>query len=315
MPSNRQNVSKFTKLMEELLMARLPLDSALKLLSEMKGVSVEVRTAANEIREMLESGFDFSFALKSCSSVRFSDEYVSFVRSSQEGGSLQSTFEFLLRKEKRQSEVKEKLFLSSVYPFIVMVFAVVGSVLLCLYGDRLAVDFSGNFDSAEFKRNAAAGCMKANLFLIGCVFAFVFLLKKISGENLKLDFYCVLNFMTRNGMDLFTALKHAIPVAEKNNNLKKRLMDGIFELEKGEEVSVVLKSFGKECESYLELAQMTGNVSSAFEQIINSIERKQKRTEKLMGSLLEPGVMCVLAVYLCILILDVLAPVMFTFTF
>lgn len=313
MYASKKNLFTFTKLMSELLNSGLSISSSLKIISSMKGVNVTVKKTALEINSALEKGYDFCEAIKFSSNISFPDYYVSFVKASVEGGRLDKTFSFLLEKEESGQELRKKIFMTSIYPFFVLLFAIAGSLLLYSFGDKLAIDLSGTFDKAAYKKNSGLACFEANAFLFFVICFFIFLLKKFFCENQRLDFFNIISFMTSSGIDLFSALKISLPLAEKNEKLKKQILLSLVELERGMGAAFVLKKFGMEYEAIFEVAESSGSINEAFKQIVCLLKKKKCDREKLLETLLEPCLMCVLAIYLVILILKVLGPVMFSY--
>lgn len=309
--SENKNIVLFTRLMSEFLESGVSISTALKIISQMKGASTEVKKAALEIHSMLEMGYDFSLALKNCSVIQFSYQYVSFVKASQESGQLDKTFDFLLKREREAKEKREKLFMTSIYPLIVLVFAIGGSVLLYFFGDKLVVDISGTFDKSIFRKNAFEGIIQANLFLLTCILGFFLFYKRNNDKNLQMDFFNVVSFMTSSGLDLFNSFKLALPLVDKNEGIKRKVIVSMVEMEKGLPLAKVLERFGSDLSAFVEMAEVSGSMSKAFIQYTNLWERRKKKRDKLFENLLEPVLMAVLALYLIILLMKVLGPVMF----
>lgn len=310
---DRSGVQEFTKHMKELLCSKLSLDSCLSILSKMKGVKKSVALSAGEILQSLECGTTFSMALRKCMALEFPCEYISFVEASEESGSLEQVFAFLLKKEEKRNVQRNRILMACIYPGFVVLIAFVMSILLVVYGSDIVPDFNGNFDSSQFRRDAIRSCVRADLFLCVCISGFAAVVSRMGHMGSRLDFFFVMKYLMESGIDFYSGLRFSIGVLQKNRRMKEMVLWSMSQVELGKSVSCVMEKFGEECVCAMEIAEATGSLTEGFQKIALLYEERNEKNFKLLESLLEPGIMCALAIYVSLLLMKVVTPILFNY--
>ena len=307
-----RTVHEFTKKISDLLNAGLSLQQSLDSVSSMRGCSPAVRKASHSLAKLLEEGNPLSAAFRQCAEIDFPELYVSFISSCEENGKLAQTFSFLLAQEEKKSEHRNKILGVSVYPAFVVFAAFAGSILLLSFSDTLSPGI-GTSDKASLQSGSFTGLVSANSFLVFAVAGLVFALRKIFSANSYLDVYRIIDFSLGSGMNLYDALKSALLCAGKNHGLKNKIICVLHELESGSPASHAFAKLGEKIRPYFETAERTGSLSAAVRELLCAEEKAQGGREKLCSDLIEPAVLCLIAVYIIILLKTVVSPLLFSY--
>jgi len=312
---SRNDILVFTKLISQYLDANIPLKESLKKISEIRNIQKNVSLAAFEIELQMEKGTIFSLALKECCLIHFPKVYIAFISSSEKVGNLRQTFLFLLERENNIYKRKSDLISICVYPIVVVLMAFVGSILLIKFGANLVPNITGTFDELAFKNKAILGCVKANIFLFSFFAIGLYVLKKTFGSNFELDLFRALFFLISGGIDLHYALVTSMSVVENTNSCEKKLVNAISSLENGQSISKAFEYFGKYYSTYFCIAEDCNDLTKTMKNIVQAGEEKEKRISKRIMEYVEPCVMSCVAVYIIILLKNIVMPVMFNYGF
>lgn len=302
---------KFTEAVNTVLQSDVNLGQAVEMVQKMDGLPVKVVQAASQINRSLEQGRLFSNALADCEAIHFTPDYIVFIAASEKGGSVKSTFDFLLKREKEKERRRNSLISICAYPLLVVIAAFAGGLLLALKSNDIVPDLSGSFNRDLYKSQVVWGCIKSNSFLFSSALFLFIWLKNLIDRNVLFDVFSILSFLLRGHLSLDEALRISVLSAEKNDGVKRRIIHGRELLEQGNPVSRVIECIDRNCALYARFAEVSGNLNDAFSQMTLYLEDKKIRREKICMDLIEPIVMFVVAAYIIILLKSIVMPVIF----
>jgi len=303
----------FVKVINSLLDSNIALSKALSIMQKMKSVRKTVRNAAKEIDTYLQQGSLFSVALKKCSSIEFNSIYGAFVSCAENGGSIKKVFDFLYLREYGLRNKKQKLLLSITYPLFVTIIAMVGCIMLMIYGKNIIPNITGNFNFDLYKKNAIKGCITANIFLMVCISIFTYFLRQLFSKEECVDAFKILSFLTASGVDFYNSLKTSLLATKNNKKLKEQIIFALFDLEHGYKASKACERFGEDFLLQIELAEQSGHVDKALNSICENIEKKHEEWSRVFMQMTEPVSMTILAIYLTLLLKTVVMPALFEY--
>ena len=306
-----RNVLRFTQVIHVVLRSGMNLGQAFEMIQKMKGMPQKVVRASCEIKTSLEKGRLFSNALADCDAIRFGPDYVAFVAAAEKGGSLQMTFDFLLKREQEKDKRKNSMLSVCAYPLIVIIVAFLGGLLLAFNSRNIVPDVSGTFEYDLYARQVVLGCIKANMFLFASALFLFMWLRHLINKNIVLDVFSIMSFLIKGQLSLDEALRISVLSAQKNDCLKRRIIRGRDMLLHGKPVPAVIESIDKDCSLFASFAEINGDMKNAFDQMTSYLEDKKTRREKMCMDMVEPLIMCVVAAYIIILLKDIVMPVIF----
>lgn len=287
----------------ELLASGLSVRETFYALSKIEEGDRTVKSTGKEICSSLEDGSSLSDSFAKCRSLRFPAFYCGLISAMEESGSVSEAFSFL--REDAETSVKhgESVMAALVYPLFVILLAFASSLALCRFSSLFVMHESVN---------PLSGIIK------GAVFLFV-----ASALTLSFVFYClsrnecleacrVIHFLLLHGVPLARALKNAILLCRDGSPVQKILAQSLLDLQSGEELSKALKPLHTCASMYMQFSQRTGNIASAFLHLSNLLKSEQKKKETVCLSLLQPLLIVTVAVYIIILLKEIVIPVLFS---
>jgi type IV pilus assembly protein PilC len=140
---SRKDVVVFARQLATLLEARLPLNSALKIL-EQQTTNQKLKNSVREVTEDIDAGLSFSQAMERQGKI-FPSYYVEMIRASEVTGNLNEVAGFLADYTEKEGDLVSKATSALIYPAIVIVvFLVVAFILLTFVFPQLGAVFAQN---------------------------------------------------------------------------------------------------------------------------------------------------------------------------
>ncbi len=139
----RKDVVVFARQLATLLEARLPLNSALKILQQ-QTTNAKLKNSVREVTEDIDAGLSFSQAMERQGKI-FPSYYVEMIRASEVTGNLNEVAGFLADYTEKEGDLASKATSALIYPAIVIaVFLVVAFILLTFVFPQLGAVFAQN---------------------------------------------------------------------------------------------------------------------------------------------------------------------------
>lgn len=298
----------------------------------------QLKLALNKIVEDLQGGSSISRALSAHPDI-FSSFYVNLVRSGEESGSLEKSFDYLADYLDRQYEVISKARNALVYPaFVVGVFVIVMGMMLTLVIPNIAKILTDSGQELPIYTKIVIGIsdfMVANIVFILVVIAFAGLgLWKFSktevGKRTIDEFILSVPYlgdlqqkllltricdnmatMLGNGISIVQALEVTADVVD-NTVYREIIEQSLIEVKGG-------RSFADSISEYPEipgvLAQMakvgeeTGSLGKILTTLSNFYRREVNNAVDTLIGLIEPAMIVMLGVGVGVLLASVLMPI------
>ncbi len=139
----RKDMIVFARQLATLLEARLPLNSALKILAQ-QTTNTKLKGAILDITQDIDAGLSFSQAMERQGKV-FPDYYVEMIRASEVTGNLNEIAVFLADYTEKEGDLASKAASALIYPSIVLVvFVVVAFIIVTFVYPQLGQVFAQN---------------------------------------------------------------------------------------------------------------------------------------------------------------------------
>jgi type IV pilus assembly protein PilC len=140
---SRKDMIIWSRQLATLLEARLPLNNALKILSQ-QTTNVTLKEALAQITEDIDSGLSFSQAMERQSKI-FPSYYIEMIRAAEITGNLNEVTGFLADYAEKEGELAGKAASAMIYPAIVgLLFLVVAFILITFVYPSLGAVFAQN---------------------------------------------------------------------------------------------------------------------------------------------------------------------------
>jgi general secretion pathway protein F len=126
--STRADLTSFTREFATLNAAEIPLDDALRILSD-QATSAKIRRIAKGLLDDVLNGLTLSDAMKKHPRL-FPTDYLSVVRAGEIGGTMGQVFDELADLLERRMEIRSRLHSSLIYPTVLVVLALVSLAII-----------------------------------------------------------------------------------------------------------------------------------------------------------------------------------------
>ena len=304
MRRNERIIADFSASLLELLESGIPLDTSLEVIHSQGGAGGSVRKLAGEILGKLAEGYTFSASL-AMSSVHADEKYITLVSASESGGSITSALRFITERAERRREAEARIKTVSVYPAVVVLVALAGSIaLLC---------FQGEFLVSIPAEDLYGGVFTAVCVLFAGIAAVALYVKKSMTENSLQPVFFALGFLSEAGFDLASSLDIAIMYSADDKKLSNALLGVQRMLAEGSSLGDAFRSFKvfpKDVAARLSLADIHGNTGAVCGSIADAIEKKDARRRNACMQLIEPLLIICTGLYILILAETIVLPFM-----
>jgi general secretion pathway protein F len=327
----------FTHELAVLLKAGLPLDRSLKSLLAVT-TRPALKVVINQVLRDLQSGKTLSDALSRHRV--FSPLYISLVQAGETGGFLEESLLRLGDYLKTVSELRSYVLTALIYPFIL---AGVGSLSLILMLVYVVPSFEAFFremgQSLFWSTRFLLGLSQVfrsywwlgALIMAALVLVVLYLARQPRGR-LVLDRFKVqapllgdltrrvtaalfaktLGTLLHNGVPLVSSLRVVI-ASVKNRFLSHSLAGVLAEVEKGQQLSRLLKKIGVFPELFLEMTAIgeeTGHLAEMLLSAADSLEKDARDTLRRFLALLEPVLILATALVVAFIVISLLLPIL-----
>ena len=332
-----KEVVHFTQELGALLKAGLPLDRSLLALQEVTSRS-SMKEILAQVHRDLQGGRSLSDSLSRHRV--FSPLYVSLVAAGETGGFLDEALERLGEYLKTVSEFRSYLFTALIYPVILAVVASLVIVFMLLYVVPSFQDFFKEMGqnlywstsllivvSDAFRSYWWLGAIVAGLAAI-----LIMRLARSPQGQMTLDrfrmtapflgdlsrrvaaafFAKTLGTLLNNGVPMVTSLKVVI-TSVTNRYLAQSLSGVLANVEKGQQLSVLLKKVGMFPELFLQMiaiGEETGHLADMLLSASTSLENDARTAVSRLMALLEPVLILSTALVVAFIIVSLMLPIL-----
>lgn len=332
-----QEVGLFTQELAALLRAGLPLDRSLQALEQTTTREPFKRVLA-QVRRDLREGKTLAEALSRHQA--FSHLYVSLVQASETGGFLEEALASLGDYLKTVQEFRSYLTSALIYPMILAGVGSLSLVLMLLYVvPRFEVFFQQMGQTLFWSTRLLIGASHAfrSFWWLGIMLAAgaVLLLRRLAQssegrlflDRLRMEapflgglnrrvagafFARTLGTLLENGVPMVSSLR--VVIASVNNRYLSRSLTGVLaNVEKGQQLSGLLKKVGLFPELFLQMVSIgeeTGHLADMLLSAGASLESDARATVRRLMALLEPVLILVTSLIVAFIIVSLLLPIL-----
>lgn len=332
-----KDVVHFTQELAALLKAGLPLDRSLQALQEVTSRPAMKQILAQVLRD-LQGGKSLSDSLGRHRA--FSSLYVSLVEAGETGGFLDEALERLGDYLKTVSEFRSYLLTALIYPIILAGVGSLSLILMLLYVVPRFEDFfkemgQNLYWSTSFLLALSRGFRSywwaAGLLAALAALIVIRLVKSPQGQ-MSLDrfkmtapllgdlsrrvaaafFAKTLGTLLHNGVPMVTSLRVVIN-SVANRYLAHSLTGVLANVEKGQQLSVLLKKVGMFPELFLQMlaiGEETGHLADMLLSAALSLENDARTAVRRLMALLEPVLILATALVVAFIIVSLMLPIL-----
>lgn len=333
-----KDVVHFTQELAALLKAGLPLDRSLQALQEVTHRPAMKEILSQVLRD-LQGGKTLSDALGRHRRV-FSNLYVSLVEAGETGGFLGEALENLGDYLKTVSEFRSYLFTALIYPAILGVVGSLALILMLLFVVPRFEDFFKEMGQNIFWTTSLlldlSHALRSYWWLGGLLLALGTLIivrlarspqGQMAVDRFKLTapflgdlsrrvaatfFAKTLGTLLHNGVPMVTSLRVVIN-SVANRYLARALSGVLADVEKGQQLSFLLKKVGMFPELFLQMVAIgeeTGHLADMLLSASQSLENDARTAVSRLMALLEPVLILTTAMVVAFIIVSLMLPIL-----
>ena len=327
----------FTQELAALLKAGLPLDRSLQALEQVTSRSAMKAILAQVLRD-LQEGKTLGEGLSRARI--FSPLYVSLVQAGETGGFLEEALDRLGDYLKTVSEFRSYLLTALIYPMILAGVGSLSLILMLLYVvPRFESFFKDMGQNLYWSTSLLIGLSQAlrsywwlgALLAMGALIGLRSLIKSSEGQfqidrfKMKAPFLGemsrrvaavffakTLGTLLANGVPMVSSLR--VVIASVNNRFLAKSLKGVLaNVEKGQQLSGLLKKVGMFPELFLQMTAIgeeTGHLADMLLSAAGSLENDARSAVRRLLALLEPVLILVTSLVVAFIIVSLLLPIL-----
>ena len=302
----------FTELLLALIKGNTGLVDALHILSR-EGIEKPVRESAEALLVLMKRGRGFSESLHLIQNrmVYFNPMYITLIAAAELTGAVDNVLEQIAKDLQRKKQAGENAFNIMIYPAVVILIAIAGTILLIFKGMPLFI--AGGFLSGDILTKAANGIITAGIvLLLGGIALFYAYFRIFYHDSNEFRIFYMMDFLLQNKVTMLDALDQCINSMNHNRysstliTVKNDIINGI-PFSKAFSKLTCLSAY---VTAWLSVADMHGNIGEICGNIRKYYSRKDDKKREVFTRLIEPSVILLTGLYLLIIILNVIMPVL-----
>jgi general secretion pathway protein F len=332
-----REVANFTQELASLLKAGLPLDRSLQVLEQVT-TRPAMKAILSQVLRDLQEGKALGEALSRHRI--FSPLYVSLVQAGETGGFLEEALDRLGDYLKTVSEFRSYLVTALIYPMILAGVGSLSLILMLLYVvPRFEPLFKDMGQSLFWSTRLLIGLSHAlrsywwvgGLLAVAMILVLRRLIKSSEGQSLidrfkmtapflgdlsrrvaAVFFAKTLGTLLANGVPLVSSLR--VVIASVNNRYLAKSLTGVLgNVEKGQQLSGLLKKVGMFPELFLQMTAIgeeTGHLANMLLSAAGSLENDARAAVRRLLALLEPVLILLMSLVVATIIVSLLLPIL-----
>ena len=277
------------------------------------GIERRVKESAKALLLLMKRGLGFSESLHLIQNrmVFFNTMYITLIAAAELTGAIDNVLEQIAGDLKRRKQAADNAFNIMIYPVIVIIIAVTGTVLLIFKGMPLFME--SGFISGDIITKAVNGIISAgSILLIGGVVLFTAYFKVFYKDSNEFRIFYMMDFLLQNNVTVIDALDQCIKSMNNTRYLrsllkiKKDIINGI----PFSQAFSKLPRITPYAAAWLSVADKHGNIGEICGNIKKYYAGKEAKKREVFTRLIEPAVIFLTGSYLLILILTVIMPIL-----
>jgi type II secretory pathway component PulF len=302
----------FTELLLALLKGNTSLVDALHILAR-EGVEEPVKDTAITLLMVMKKGHRFSESLRLVpeGNVFFSPLYITLIATAELTGTIDGVLERIVGDMRRKRQAVENAINILIYPSIIIIIAVTGTILLIAKGIPLFI--AAGILSGDILKSAVGGITTAGIvLLLGGAALFSVYFRIFYFDSPEFSIFYMLDFLLQSNVSLLDSITQCIAgmSGTKYGNvlisIKKDIASGV----PFSRAFSALPRLSPYVTGWLAVADMHGNISEICGNIKGFYAQKDARKREIFTRLIEPAVIVLTGSYLLIIILTVILPVL-----
>lgn len=302
---NKINIKLFLELFLSLLESGVTIPLALKTLCEDDKTSFY----AKKILSIMEKNISFAKAVSCLSKKMFQYEQILLV--AEETGDIVPILKNIITELKENDESKKEIFVVSIYPIFISIFAFILSFILYFYG----IPYISKIAQIS-EPTLIQGIIKASIWIFFTTVILITLIFYMLYKNsFAYKFFRNVYYMALNSVGLEKSLTMLLKTEGFKDRERKVIIMILEDIRNGEFLyrsCKKIKHFDVFTTAWLTIAQDNGKVKESFEKIYNHYFLLKKQNKELLMRIIEPGVLLIAGGYILILIVECVVPIFLT---
>lgn len=303
---------QFSELLLVLLKGKTSLMDALHILAR-KDIEKPIRDSAASMLATMKKGKGFSEGLRNVNSgkVFFESLYLSLIASAELTGNIEIVLERIVSDLQRKQLAKENVINILIYPSIVVLLAIAGTILIIIVG--MPAFISAGFLSPGVITDAKIGiAISGSVLLIGGGALFITYFRIFNYDSPEFKIFYLIDFLLQSNITLIESLSHCI-VNMTNSKYGKILVNIKKDIASGISFSTAFtnaKCFSPYVLGWLSVAEMHGNLNDICGSIRDYYARKDIKRREAATKLIEPAVIILVGIYVFIIMITAVLPIL-----
>ena len=302
----------FAELLLTLLKGKTGLLDALHILAR-RGIEKHVRDSAGSLLLLMKKGKGLSDSLRTLNEgkVRFEPVYLTLIGAAELTGNIETVLEQIVADLKRKQLAKENAVNILIYPAIIVLLAVAGTIAIIAKGMPFFV--AGGLLSADVVKDAKLGIAFAGAVLLSGGSALLTAYFKIfNNDSPESRIFCLLDFMLGGNVALLDALSQCVMNMgqTKYGNALLTIKKDIASGKSFSGAFAKTRCFSAYVLGWLSIADTHGNLNEICGSIKDYYLRKDNKTREVAAKLMEPAVIVLVGLYVLVIMITVVLPVL-----
>ena len=305
----------FTERLSVLVSSGNSLQKSLFIMGKLKTHDIRLNQLASFLHKSLLEGTKFSVALSLIPFLKVPSWYISFISVAEECGALGAVLLYLQKNLEHEKCSGEKFVQVVAYPaFVVFLTGIAGILSVFYVLPSFSLVFGG--ETQKIQNEAIETMIFADFFLMLAFVSLVLLAKKIFSVSACVNVFRSISFLSENSVPIFLSLSCSFAFSEKDKRVSLALLETEKRLLEGEKIdscfgesffAAGLKNEGLLLFENLSLSQETGK-NDGFERTAKNLESKSERLEKIFMSVVQPTLIFMAAIYICLILKTAFLP-------
>ena len=301
----------FTELLLVLLKGKMSVSDSLAILAR-DDMDKHIRNIAISLLGTMKKGKGLSESLRIINNEAFFEPlYLTLISAAELTGNIEPVLQRIVSDLQRKQKAKETVINILIYPSIIVVLAILGTMILILQGIPFFV--SAGMLSGDIMIDAIFGIVAAgSVLLLGGIMLFSVYFRIFYNDSPEFRIFYLLDFLLKSNVTLLESLSHCI-VSLGQTKFGKGLVSIKKDIASGIPFSVAfakVKNFSPYVLGWLSVAGMHGNIGDVCGNIKEYYGEKDNKTREIAARLIEPMIIMLTGVYILIIMVTVVLPIL-----
>ena len=303
---------QFSELLLVLLKGKTSIVDALHILAR-EDMGKQLKDSAASLLIFMKKGKGLSKSLQSINKgkVSFEPLYLTLIGAAELTGNLETVLERIVADLQRKKAAKETVINILIYPSIIVLLAIIGSVIIILKGIPFFI--SGGLLSGDVVFNAISGvCLAGAVLLLGGSVLFSIYFRIFYNDSPEFKIFYLLDFLLRSNITLPESLSHCI-ISLGQTKYGKALVAIKKDITSGVPFSAAFakaKCFSPYVLGWLSVAGKHGNISETCGSIMGYFAHRDNKKREVAARLIEPMAIVLTGFYILIIMATVILPIL-----